>query len=344
MDGLVLKKVADDFIVYESLALPMTHRVQADFQYLRLRKCGYTTFEAAEELSLFFGLSRSEVSYAGLKDEDAVTDQFISLRRSIDASALEQFNREHVSSDPKYMHLMHCGFGQRKIDIGQLDGNSFRITARNLSPSLAARMRESSGKFNLFFVNYYDTQRFGVAGGPKQTHLIGQAILQKDYGAALTLLRQSGSAEGRKALEHAGDPELFFERIDPRLPAFYLCSYSSYRWNMRLHELLHEACGGQVYEIESEGIPFSFARPPLLVLRLLEARPHLEYEKYRWVDDRIVESMSQRPTVMQTQMILNSVEPDDLFPERWKCELSFFLSSGCYATIAIRQLVDWIEL
>jgi len=338
MEIPILKAKATDFIVSECLALAMTRQDSAEYHYLRLRKRGYTTFEAIDRIATTCGIPRLRVSAAGLKDEDAVTEQFVAYHGQLDSTAMADFNALHAGEE-RFISLATHGYGRRNIEIGELDGNSFRITVRNLSADFATVLRAFRGRDNLFFINYYDTQRFGVAGGPKQTHMIGRALLIKDHELAFSLLRESGSPEGKRALVFNGDAADFFGEIDPRVTAFYLCAQSSYLWNQRLRGLLHDACGGSVDEVDREGITFNFPKDQRGILAFLRNYAMLPYDKYRWQEGKMRKSISYRSTVVHTQFRVEEIELDDMSSGAWKCVLSFFLPSGCYATNAIAQWV-----
>ncbi|GGM48689.1 tRNA pseudouridine synthase D [Longimycelium tulufanense] len=335
----VLKAVPEDFVVTECLPLSAERNRDAPFQYLKIHKRGYTTFQALDMLATGLSLPPTAISAAGLKDEDAVTEQLVAVRGRATPAQLDRINTEGSGGEDRWIQVAHAGYGSQDITIGGLHGNSFQLVVRNLDADLGQTLRTVANKrINMFFVNYYDTQRFGVAGGPKQTHLIGQALLSDDYPHAFELLRASGSAEGARALEHNGDPRSFFTTLDPRTTAFYRSAYSSYHWNRRVGELLVEAAPAEAVELTREDIPYVFPTSTDAAIALLTVQREVEYTKYRWRDGAIRRSTSSRPTVVQSQVNVENVQPDDLFPGSVKATLSFFLPSGCYATTMVSQL------
>ena len=52
-----------------------------------------------------------------------------------------------------------------------------------------------------------------MPNAPKTTHLIGQALVNGNYAAALTLLHAAGTPESLSAVDHAGSPESFFASL-----------------------------------------------------------------------------------------------------------------------------------
>ncbi|MGK5627811.1 tRNA pseudouridine(13) synthase TruD [Streptomyces sp. URMC 123] len=357
----VLKHVPEDFRVAESLVLaadpdlgpaPDTSRDTAPdtstgtgtgagpygpregFRYLRLRKRGYTTFEAIAVVARLLGVDPLGIGHAGLKDEDAVTEQTLSVPAAATENAPAVL--EHRDGD-RWLTVGPQGRGAAPLRVGVLEGNAFRLVVRDLAPERAEALRER-GTFDHFFLNYYDVQRFGVPGGPKRTHLLGRAILDEDWDTALTLLRESGSPEAARAREFTGAAEEFFARLDPRVTAFYRSAWESDRWNARLREAVAEACGGRQRDLTREGVPYAYADSPRSVLAVLAAVPSLPHVRHRWDGDRIVTEHSSRSTVIQTRIRVGEVTDDAYFPGRSSCVLSFFLPSGCYATAAMSQL------
>ncbi|MFJ6569422.1 tRNA pseudouridine(13) synthase TruD [Streptomyces sp. NPDC091292] len=347
----VLKAHDTDFVVQESLVLPaQDHQTgqygkdgqEAPYQYLRLRKRGYTTFEAVERIAALCGVPASDLSTAGLKDEDAVTEQHIACRGALAPEAVTEFNARHASGE-RAMSLTVHGYGHLGLSAGHLEGNAFRITVRGLSSGFATAL-DALGESaeNLFFVNYYDTQRFGVAGGPRTTHRIGGALLEKDYGTALALVRESRSSEAEQARLFTGGAEDFFDRIDPRVRAFYLCAHASHLWNGQLAALLGEVSSHPLDETFREGIPYLFTTHGDDVLALLQKATSLPYDRYRWSDGQIRRTQGLRRTVVQTRVRVDRTSEDSDTPGRYACEIALFLPPGCYATNAVSQWVAWI--
>ncbi|WP_416974735.1 tRNA pseudouridine(13) synthase TruD [Streptomyces sp. 4F14] len=339
MGNPVVKAVPEDFVVREVMALPQRTSADPGHTYLNLRKKGFTTFEAMDLIARHLALPADAVSAAGLKDEDGVTEQTLSVAAEVPSALLDAFNRRWTPGTGRWLALGHAGVGARRLGIGELLGNAFLLTLRGLEADEADRLKAvPRGEAPLLFANHYDTQRFGVAGGPKVTHLIGQALLDGDPELALELLRTSESHEGGLALEHTGSAEEFFAGLDQRVAAFYRTAHSSYLWNHRLGRLL-EQHGPEVVRTEREGLGYTYPTTARPLLGLLDELPELEYDKWRWSDGALRRTVSRRPTVLQTVVTVRDVEPDDMFGGLWKCAVSFMLPSGAYATNAVSQFL-----
>jgi tRNA pseudouridine13 synthase len=340
----ILKIFPQDFLVSESLVLPSCHTPEAaQYSYFKMTKSGFTTFQAVEDLTRHFNLTHQQISFAGLKDEDAVTEQMIAIEGRVSPASLDLFNGQYADGSQDFIRLSPYGIGDERISIGELNGNGFRVVVRNLSAEFAERCF-GSRRFMFHFLNYYDTQRFGVPQGAKVSHLVGGALLQEDYVTALAVLRRAGTPESQKALTFVGEPKAFFDGLNPRLVSFFKTSHTSFAWNKTLAGVVRQVCGDDCYTLQSEGIPFLLTRKQPLILSILRQQCALDHTKFYGETDGSKGTPEPRPTVVQTQMRCNSVEEDDLHSGAFKCQFSFFLPSGCYATMCIKQLVNMADL
>lgn len=344
LENPILKKLPQDFLVSESLILsPCPHVEDARYSYLKMTKSGLTTFQAVEVIGQHFNLTHNQISFAGLKDEDAVTEQMIAIEGRVSTASLISFNDTYKEGAQEFIRLSPCAVGDERIRISELNGNGFRIVVRNLSPHFVARC-STAKRFMFYFINYYDTQRFGVAHGEKVSHLIGEALLRNDYRTALDILRKAGTPEAHKALEFDAAPEEFFQSLDPRLASFFKGSYTSHLWNKTLAQVVRQVCGQESYTLEHDGIPFLLTSKQALVLSVLRQQRVLDHTKFYDEKGGDKGAAEPRATVVQTQIRCHSIEEDDLHQGAFKCQFSFFLPSGCYATMCIKQLVNASDL
>ena len=341
MEPFVLKWRPSDFLVQESVVLPLsTTEREFVYTYLRLRKVRLTTFEAIDKLAAALGVTSDRVGYAGLKDEDAITEQTVSVDAPIGDEWIRRFNCEHGWSESSFLSVSWAGSGPEPLRVGRLSGNSFRIIIRNLSFRFAERL-EPSARYFVHFLNYYDLQRFGVPAGPKTTHLIGERLVREDYTGAYELLAKAGTPVSSKACAFRGDPGEFFQSLDKRVRNFFWSSYSSFLWNCKLAELVESVCGDDAYRESRESIPFVLTQRQQRILEVLTKRRSLEYTRYH--DDGPGQP-GIRATVIQAQMHCVSIEKDEFHPAAYRCEVLFFLPSGCYATMCLRQFVEADDL
>ncbi|MEN7343931.1 MAG: tRNA pseudouridine(13) synthase TruD, partial [Pseudomonadota bacterium] len=113
-----LRATPEDFQVYEIPSWQPSGSGEHDV--LLIQKRGANTQWVAAQLAAFAECSRRDVSYAGLKDRQALTIQWFSVHRpgrSIDWSS---FEAEGVT-------LLEVAAHHRKLKIGALAGNRFRL-------------------------------------------------------------------------------------------------------------------------------------------------------------------------------------------------------------------------
>jgi len=122
---------------------------------LKVRKSGQNTQWTGKQLADIAGIARRDVSYAGLKDRHAVTTQWFSVwlpgKESPDWSA-------HL---PESIEILHEVRHNRKVRIGTLQGNRFKIVIRECAGDKAAldNTLEIIGRHGV--PNYFGSQRFG---------------------------------------------------------------------------------------------------------------------------------------------------------------------------------------
>ncbi|MBI6548487.1 tRNA pseudouridine(13) synthase TruD [Xenorhabdus lircayensis] len=330
-----LKKVPTDFLVEE---VPKFYKpsIEKQIWHFQLRKEGMTTSEAITNIANILAIPESHIGYAGLKDEDGVTSQRISIRslsQDVDISAI---NARLDMTSGKWLALHEVGCFEENIKIGQLVGNSFRIVIRNLDKLIAHALAKQSSH-NHAFINYYDTQRFGVPGGPSTTHLIGQAFHHGEWEKALSLICQSASPEAQAAQKWWGKPAHFFHQLDPRRLSFYYASYGSYQWNhLVAQEFLRHHEGLQVMR---SSIPYILPNTYSDVMAFAAATPWYPFTRVEIVNGEKAEKQSLRPTIVHTYIKIIDLSEDHEFPDRSSLTVEFFLPSGCYATMAICQFI-----
>jgi tRNA pseudouridine13 synthase len=151
-----LRKVPEDFCVTE---IPLLEpEGEGEHVWLWIRKSTENTQWVAEQLARFAAVHPREVSYAGMKDRQAVTEQWFSVQLpGRDAPDWEALNSDTLTV---LRHARHS----RKLRRGALKGNHFRLRVRDikgddtdLENRLTVIAREG-------VPNYFGEQRFGRDG------------------------------------------------------------------------------------------------------------------------------------------------------------------------------------
>ncbi len=135
---------------------------------LRIEKSGLTTPEAVRLLARHFRLPLQDFAWAGLKDRQALTEQWFSVRLN-----LKDEKNFTVFEHPQ-LRVLEQQRNSRKIRHGSHKGNHFRIRLRNIRSKEQADSSEAAFAAiaaNLLriqaegFPNYFGPQRFGHGAG-----------------------------------------------------------------------------------------------------------------------------------------------------------------------------------
>ncbi len=168
-----LKTTPEDFRVRE--LLEWDEVPTGSFVVHQLHKEKLSTPEALSMLARQCNVDRSAIAYAGLKDRQAVTDQYITIERRA------------VELDLPSLRVQPVGTTDRPITSRQSSGNAFRIVARDLRPVQAAHLRRSlPSLIKTGFPNYFDDQRFGCLRHGQGFPML--SVLQGDFERALQQL------------------------------------------------------------------------------------------------------------------------------------------------------------
>ncbi|MDO4627508.1 MAG: tRNA pseudouridine(13) synthase TruD [Pasteurellaceae bacterium] len=317
----VLKATPADFIVREHLGYELTG--DGEFVAVYVRKTDANTLFVGEKLAQFVGISAREMSYAGLKDRHAITEQWFCLR--MPGKAMPDFSQFQLGG----VEILQVTRHQRKIRIGSLAGNHFEILLRSISeqPDLIARLEDIKAQG---FPNYFTEQRFGRDG-----HNLTQALRW---------------ANGEIKVK------------DRKKRSFYLSAARSEVFNLVVSERLKQGLATQVLPndiVQLTGSHSWFIADEQEDLTLLQQRLQqkdiqltapligdnsqlaCQLENEIVVQHHILQALMQqerlktarRPILAQAQDLHWQFEPEGL-------RLSFYLSAGSYATALIRELAQ----
>lgn len=300
-----LKCQPDDFQVAELTAFTADG---GQYALYRLTKSALGTPEAMELLCRQWRLTRQRISYGGLKDKHARTQQYLTVYRG----------------PPRHLplgrvHVEYLGQASRPFTPDDISGNRFHIVLRDLSVADVEAAQQALGDVSRDgFPNYFDDQRFGSLG--ESGEFIAQPWCAGDYERALwlALADQRGDdtaaeREQKRILrEHWGDwrrcqaalsasprrsvvshlaakPGDFrgaLAQVSVDLRGLYLAAFQSYLWNRMLAALLRQKCAAADLVdvgLKTGPVPFFLSLTPQqreqfgqIALPLPSARLHLE--------------------------------------------------------------------
>lgn len=145
-------KNSDDFVVRE---IPL-YEWSRDGEHLivEIQKKDLTTHEALHIISEISGVKMRDFGYAGLKDKEGMTTQFISMPRKFEK------NLENFSCDK--MKILSTSYHKNKLRIGHLKGNNFFIRLKKVNKIDAKKLCDAIDTLDkIGFANYFGYQRFG---------------------------------------------------------------------------------------------------------------------------------------------------------------------------------------
>ncbi|PWB34602.1 tRNA pseudouridine(13) synthase TruD [Pseudomonas sp. SDI] len=328
LGSAVLKAVAEDFQVDEVLDIPLSG--QGEHLWLWVEKRELNTEEAARRLAKAAGVPLRTVSYAGLKDRQALTRQWFSLhlpgKADPDLSAAEN----------ETLSILKVTRHSRKLQRGAHSANGFtlRLTALNADhAALNARLEilRSQG-----VPNYFGSQRFGHAGGnlhdarqwaqrqalPEQRN-VRSRLLSTARSFIFNQALAARVADGSWNQARVGDLLSFTESRSFFPAGEAECS------DPRLAILdLHPT--GPLW---GDGALATSAEPGAIEQRLGEQEQAL----CQWLARA---NLNQERRILRLPiggLTWHYPEPDIL-------QLEFVLPAGCFATVVVRELVDLVPV
>ena len=142
------------------------------------RENGYAVYKLKKKKidtnHALFGIFRKKgirLKSLGLKDASALTEQFVCSGNK--GRPIEDFSSDRYS-------LKHLGFVKKPLSKKDMIGNHFKLKISEFQNDLDSFVEYDK------VLNFYGYQRFGSQR--PVTHLIGKAILQRDFGKAVDLI------------------------------------------------------------------------------------------------------------------------------------------------------------
>ncbi len=324
-----LKAEPSHFFVSETLSF--TPKGEGEHFLVRIRKKGENTQYVANELAKACGVSSKEVSWAGLKDRHAITEQWFSVHLPGKSDPdLTQFVENHEGVEAILASTRH----DKKLRPGDLIANDFKLilSALKNTDTLEARLEaiKSQG-----IPNYFGSQRFGREGNN------------------LVMARKWGQNKLRVK--------------DKNKRSFYLSAARSYLFNLVLDARIKE----KLLQRPLEGdLLINLQKETLLVEDIEQAKALLACDgktDKKWLISAPLTGDNALPTTADAEAFEQSIinqEPDLLaiiranrmqhdrrplllMPKKmnWQIKedeltLSFSLPAGSFATALVRELIQ----
>lgn len=322
-----LKQAPRDFRVFEELEFEADP--QGSFHVHKLVKEKLGTLEALDRVARVARVPRSAIAYAGLKDRQAVTQQFISIE-----------NRR-VEIHERGLKVRFVGRCAEKITSKLSGGNRFHVVVRDLDPPAIARLRRNKRSvLTDGLPNYFDDQRFGCLKHGQG--FVVRSLAERRPDRALRQLiatppseERGGDAKLRRLLhEHWGDweacrqiargpmyeaifdhlqrqPDDFagaLARIPTRLKLIHVFAFQSWLFNLGVQRLVeaHLPSGHRTY------IPTVMGELPCWRYLRADVRSAFQSKELPLIDARTEHADPEFAAAMQAVLKRLRLSPADL--------------------------------
>ncbi|WP_339486085.1 tRNA pseudouridine(13) synthase TruD [Pseudomonas sp. EL_65y_Pfl2_R95] len=320
----VLKASAEDFQVDEVLDIPLAG--DGEHLWLWVEKRGLNTEEAARRLAKAAGVQLKLISYAGLKDRQALTRQWFSLHLPGKA------NPDLSAAEDASLSILKQVRHQRKLQRGAHAANGFTLRLTQLSADREALDRRLHAIREQGVPNYFGLQRFGFEGGnvfdarqyaerndrPVQRNLRSR-LLSAARSYLFNQVLAARVAEGNWNKAQVGDLLAF---TDSR--SFFMAGEAECN-DPRL-AILDVHPTGPLWGL---GAPSTAGAVQALEQRVGEREKDLAH----WLAEA---DMAHERRILRLPIGGLTWH----YPESDILQLEFVLPAGCFATVLVRELVD----
>jgi len=161
------KQTVERFFVEEIPLYPFTGT--GNYLVLKIQKTDMSTWKLITVLSKATGLQERDIGYAGLKDKNATTIQYISIPKQYEKELNSNLTTEKIE-------ILERTYNKSPIKIGQLKGNYFSIILHQINDKDAKFFTTTAKKMQKEGIpNYYGYQRFGE---DSRSYIQGKEIAQ----------------------------------------------------------------------------------------------------------------------------------------------------------------------
>lgn len=323
-----IKQLPEDFIVNEISNINVQNNGQ--YAYYILKKTNYTTIDALQILANKFKIPLKNFGFAGNKDKNAVTEQKISIFRG--SKNFENIRLNNIE-------LEYLGNGKEPISLGDLEGNEFIITIRNLDNNELKKIQSLKNK-KLTIPNLYGPQRFS-----KNNHLVGKAIIKRDFKKAVELILENNGVIEDKIkdfLDKNKNNYIEAVRLIPlKTRRLFVHSYQSFLFNKIANECLKiNKITLKNIKIPIIGFGFELNQIKNKELRRI-CKKIIDEEKIN-PRDFIINQMpeltsegSYRDLFFHLNFKILEINNDELNKNKQKVKINFTLPKSCYATVTV---------
>jgi len=322
----LLRSQITDFKVFEQL--PFEPCGEGEHLLIHIRKTGCNTVFVARQLAKYFGVKEALVSYAGLKDRFAVTEQWFGVhlpgKQEFDLSDLEIEGVELLS------YARH----NKKLRTGALTGNRFELVLREVSDvdDVLARWQKIS---STGVPNYFGEQRFGIDGNNIEKVLaLFAGTKVKDKKKRSIYLSAARSLVFNHIVSERIREHRFTEPLNGDV--FMLAGTQSVFLADNIDAQIIERLAQKDIDITAPmwGAGELMTQEQALLFEQTLAQSYPE----------ICRGLPRFGLKQERRRIRLNISDTAISREGDNVKLAFFLPAGCYATTVMRELIDYQDM
>jgi tRNA pseudouridine13 synthase len=274
-----LRRTPEDFRVEEVTDFVIGQ--SGPFAVYKLKKQGLGTLDAVDAVVQRWKIERRRMSWGGLKDRHAVTEQFVTIH-----------NGPRRDLSQQHMTLAYLGQAPRGFTAADIRANRFSIVIRSLGiEDLASAETALTSLIRDGLPNYFDDQRFGsmsaagefiarpwIDGNYERSLWLTFAephpfdrtdekeqkqILRDNWGQWLKCKAELARSHRRSVVTYLCDKPTDFRgawaRVKVDLRSLYLAAFQSYLWNDMAGEFFRQNIPVQdLFEVALKTGPVTF--------------------------------------------------------------------------------------
>ena len=350
------KASATDFVVNEILPLDFTG--EGEHLWLHIEKSGINTAYLAKLLSEWADIPLRDVGYSGLKDRQALTTQWFSLRIPLRQLPESEFAPIDIG-DNESVTILAQHWHNKKLNRGTHRANQFIITLRGIEgqdtdkSSIEQHLQHISASG---VPNYFGPQRFGWNGNNIREALALFARPLPEKRPAAKKSKRKRAPREQNAMELSAARSLIFNEI-------LAARVQDGSWNTGL--------AGEVFNLDGSGSIFASEDiDDTLRARLANGDIHptgalwgVDNDKISGlaaqIEDKVVNNsplltqlatgLEQRHVKAQRRALRLPIEdmswewPDEQHNDTQTLVLSFTLTTGSFATSVLASMVQQLH-
>ncbi|WP_121022451.1 tRNA pseudouridine(13) synthase TruD [Helicobacter vulpis] len=334
------KKCSRDFSVVEEPLYPFSGC--GEHVILKVRKKDKSTWEMLSMLSAVSGCKISEFGYAGLKDKQAISTQYISMPKS--AHTLETQAPRLLDHGIK---ILESTYHNHKIRLGHLKGNYFTMHLKKLKPVDAQKIQEVLKFLQAYgFPNYFGAQRFGKSGDNfKQAHTHHKklnAFFLSSYQSHLFNHWLSARMRLNTLLAHFSPQEIRSEFASLDLDTLKALQDQEHYFKLLEGDILCHYPFGKYFEHDDPHNATRLRAQEIAPTGLLTGQKALHAKELAWHLERPYVHPLNTKGDRRYALVFPSDVRFTYLPQEAHGKLEFFLPKGAYATIFLEEIAGRI--